>query len=254
MNLQDLKKKIVFITGSDKGLGKKFVEHFAINGSEIISCSRQKNKKHEEFCDDLIRKYNVKVHRYYFDLENVDEFSKNLQTIISTFSKIDILINNAGINFTSLIEMTSLEKLKKIYDVNFFSSFLITQKLLRLLKKSNSASIINISSTASIENNIGRFAYSSSKVLLNAFTKTLSKEVGRFKIRVNAVAPGLTNTDMMTSTTSEKNINETIKRIPLSRIAKQEEIANLVLFLGSENSSYINGQIISIDGGLNEGI
>ena len=254
MNLQDLKKKIVFITGSNKGLGKNFLEHYAINGSEIISCSRQENKNHEDFCDYLIKKHNVKIHRYYFDLENVSELSKNLQIIISSFSKIDILINNAGINFTSLLEMTSLEKLKKIYDVNFFSSFLITQKLLRLLKKSNSASIINISSTASIENNIGRFAYSSSKALLNVFTKTLSKEVGRFQIRVNAVAPGLTNTDMMTSTTSEKIINETIKRIPLSRIAKQEEITNLVLFLGSETSSYINGQVISIDGGLYEGI
>jgi len=254
MKLQDLKKKIVFITGSDKGLGKKFVELFAINGSEIISCSRKKNKEHEDFCDYLSEIYNVKVHRQYFDLENADEVTKSLQTIISTFSKIDILINNAGINFTSLIEMTSLEKLKKIYDVNFFSSFLISQKLLRLLKKSNSASIINISSTASIENNIGRFAYSSSKALLNVFTKTLSKEVGRYKIRVNAVAPGLTKTDMMISTTSEKNINDTIKRISLSRIAKQEEIANLVLFLSSETSSYINGQIISIDGGLNEGI
>jgi 3-oxoacyl-[acyl-carrier protein] reductase len=254
MNLHDLKNKIVLITGSDKGLGKKFVECFAINGSEIISCSRKEKKEHKDFCDDLSKKYNVKVHRYYFDFENIDDITKNLQTIISTFSKIDVLINNAGINFTSLIEMTSLEKLKKIYDVNFFSSFLVTQKLLRLLKKSPSASIINISSTASIENNIGRFAYSSSKALLNVLTKTLSKEVGRYKIRVNAVAPGLTNTEMMILTTTEKNINETIKRISLSRIAKQQEIANLVLFLSSETSSYINGQIISIDGGLSEGL
>jgi 3-oxoacyl-[acyl-carrier protein] reductase len=150
--------------------------------------------------------------------------------------------------------MTTLDKLNKIYNINFFSIFLITQKLLRLLKKGSSPSIINISSSASIENNIGRFAYSSSKVLINSFTKTLSKEAGRYKIRVNAVAPGLTNTKMMKSTTTEKNINETIKRISLLRVCEPEEIANLVLFLGSNVSSYINGQVISIDGGLNEGL
>ena len=160
----------------------------------------------------------------------------------------------AGSNFTSLIEMTSIEKLKKIYDINFFSTYLITQKLLKLLKKSSAASIINISSSASIENNIGRFAYSSSKVLLNSFTKTLSKEVGRYKIRVNAIAPGLTDTQMMKSTTTEKNIEQTIKRISLSRVGKPEEIANLVLFLSSNISNYINGQVICIDGGLNEGL
>ena len=254
MNLPDLKNKIVFITGSDKGLGRKFVENFSINGADIISCSRKKSSEHELFCKNLSQKYNNHIYNYYFDLENFQDISKNLQLIINNFSKIDILINNAGINFTSLIEMTTLDKLNKIYIINFFSIFLITQKLLRLLKKGSSPSIINISSSASIENNIGRFAYSSSKVLINSFTKTLSKEVGRYKIRVNAVAPGLTNTKMMKSTTTEKNINETIKRISLLRVCEPEEIANLVLFLGSNASSYINGQVISIDGGLNEGL
>jgi len=254
MNLSDLKNKIVFITGSDKGLGRKFVENFSKNGADIISCSRKKSSEHELFCKNLSEKYNVHIYNYYFDLENFQDISKNLQLIINNFSKIDILINNAGVNFTSLIEMTTLDKLNKIYNINFFSIFLITQKLLRLLKKGSSPSIINISSSASIENNIGRFAYSSSKVLINSFTKTLSKEAGRYKIRVNAVAPGLTNTKMMKSTTTEKNINETIKRISLLRVCEPEEIANLVLFLGSNVSSYINGQVISIDGGLNEGL
>ena len=254
MQLLDLKDKIVFITGSDKGLGKIFTEYFAIHNSEIISCSRKKNEDHDIFCEDLRKKYNIKLHNYYFDLENNTEITQNLNSIVTNFSKIDILINNAGSNFTSLIEMTSIEKLKKIYDINFFSTYLITQKLLKLLKKSSAASIINISSSASIENNIGRFAYSSSKVLLNSFTKTLSKEVGRYKIRVNAIAPGLTDTQMMKSTTTEKNIEQTIKRISLSRVGKPEEIANLVLFLSSNISNYINGQVICIDGGLNEGL
>lgn len=254
MKLPDLKNKIVFITGSNKGLGKKFLEYFSMNGSEIISCSRSKSKEHVNFCDDMRLKYNVKIHNYYFDLENTVDLVKYLKEITNDFSKIDILVNNAGINFTSLIEMTSIEKLKKIYEINFFSCFLITQYLIRLLKKSSSASIINISSSASIENNIGRFAYSSSKSLLNSFTKTLSKELGRYKIRANSIAPGLTDTEMMKSTTTEKNINETLRRISLSRVASQSDIANLVLFLSSETSSYINGQIIGIDGGLHEGI
>jgi len=105
-----------------------------------------------------------------------------------------------------------------------------------------------------LENNIGRFAYSSSKSLVNSYTKSLSKEVARYNIRVNAIAPGLTDTEMMTKTTTEKNIEQTLKRVPLGRIAKKQEIADLVLFLSSESSSYINGQVIRIDGGLNEGI
>lgn len=254
MKLFDLENKTVLITGSNKGLGKKFVEHFSSNGSEIISCSRKKTEDHLSFCADMQAKYNVKVHNYYFDLEVEGDLIKSLKKIINDFAKIDVLINNAGVNFTSLIEMTSIEKLKKIYDINFFSCYLITQSLIRLLKKSSSASIINISSSASIESNMGRFAYSSSKSLLNSFTKCLSKELGRYNVRVNAIAPGLTDTDMMRSTTTEKNINETLKRISLSRIATQSEIANLVLFLSSEVSSYINGQIIGIDGGLHEGL
>ena len=254
MNLPDLKDKIIFITGSDKGLGKAFVKNFAENKAEIISCSRKQDVEYEKFCEELRNKYKIKIHNYYFDLENFDEMSKNIKSILINFSKIDVLINNAGINFTSLIEMTSLEKLKKIYEVNFFSVYFITQKVLKLLKKSKEPSIVNISSSASIENNIGRFAYASSKQILNSFTKTLSKEVGRYKIRVNSIAPGLTNTKMMKKSTTDKNIEETIKRIPIARVAETDEIAQLVLFLSSNNSSYINGQIISIDGGLSESL
>ena len=254
MKLVDLKNKTIFITGSDKGLGKIFIEYFAKNKSEIISCARKKTKEHQIFCKSLSHQYNIKIHNYYFDLENENEILKNLKLIINHFSKIDVLINNAGSNFTSLIEMTSFKNLKKIHNINFYSIFIITQKLLRLLKKSSQASIVNISSSASIENNIGRFAYSSSKVMLNSFTKTLSKEVGRYKIRVNAIAPGLTDTKMMNLSTTKKNIENTISRVSLNRIGTPEEIANLVLFLSSNLSSYINGQVISIDGGLNEGI
>lgn len=254
MKYLELKKKIILITGSNKGIGRQLLENFSINEAEIISCSRKKTKEHEFFCNELSKKYNTNIYTYYFDLENLDEISKNLNEILNKFQKIDILINNAGVNFTSLIEMTSIEQLKKIFDINFFSIYFITQKLLRLLKKANSPRIINISSTASLENNIGRFAYSSSKSLVNSYTKSLSKEVARYNIRVNAIAPGLTDTEMMTKTTTEKNIEQTLKRVPLGRIAKKQEIADLVLFLSSESSSYINGQVIRIDGGLNEGI
>ena len=128
MNLPDLKDKTVFITGSDKGLGKTFVESFAQNKAEIISCSRKQDNEHKKFCEDLKNKYKIKIHNYYFDLENVDEMSSNIKSILNDFSKIDILINNAGVNFTSLIEMTSLEKLRKVYEVNFFSTYFLIFK------------------------------------------------------------------------------------------------------------------------------
>ena len=121
-----------------------------------------------------------------------------------------------------------------------------------MIKNKSQSSIINISSSAAIEANQGRSAYASSKSALTTLSKVMSKELSNFNIRVNAIAPGLTNTDMMQKSTSEKYLSETINRISQKRVAEPEEIANSVLFLASDLSSYINGQIIQVDGGLHE--
>ena len=163
--------------------------------------------------------------------------------------KIEIIVNNAGINQVSLFQMTSINKIKEIFDINFFSQLRLTQKLMKIMIRNKKGSIINISSNAAKECDVGRASYASSKAALIAFTKVLSKELGSFNIRVNAVAPGLTNTNMMGKDVSKKVIDEAIKRIALKRPAAPEEISNVVAFLGSDLSRYISGEVIFVTGG-----
>ena len=163
---------------------------------------------------------------------------------------VNILVNNAGIIHTSLFQMTSIEKMKEIFDINYFSPLLFTQYIVKKMAKQKEGSIINISSSSAIEANEGRLAYASSKAALITSTKVIAKELGRLNIRVNAIAPGLTETDMMKSSTPENILQETIKRISLNRVGSPDEIANVVLFLSSNLSNYITGQVLSVDGGM----
>ncbi|MDP7196634.1 MAG: SDR family oxidoreductase, partial [SAR202 cluster bacterium] len=143
-----------------------------------------------------------------------------------------------------------INKIKENFDVNFFSQMFFTQYLVKGMIKNKKGSIVNISSSSAIEANIGRIAYAASKSSLITASKVIANELGKFNIRVNAIAPGLTDTDMMKNSTSIPVLNETIKRIPLGRIAKPLEIANVVLFLSSDLSSYITGQVLRVDGGM----
>ena len=252
--MQDLlSKKVAVITGSNRGIGKSILIKFAEQKAEIIACSRKEDKKFSDFCKELSKKYNTKIHNIFFDLNKIEEMKNGLSKIKELSEKIDILINNAGIIHTSLFQMTKIEDLRKTFEVNFFSTFIFTQYITKLMIKNKSqSSIINISSSSAIEANEGRGAYSSSKAALITLSKVMSKELSNFNIRVNAIAPGLTNTDMMQNNTNKKHLLETINRISQKRIAEPEEIANSALFLASDLSSYISGQVIRVDGGLHE--
>ena len=159
------------------------------------------------------------------------------------------MVNNAGTISNSLFQMTSLKTLRNIFEINFFSQFLLTQIYLKLLIKSKKGSVIFVSSNSANENPVGRCAYSASKAALNSLTKTISKEMGVKNLRVNAVLPGLTDTKMAKNFTKDDAIDEYLNKVALKRIAKTSEIANVIAFLASDKSSYINGQLITIDGG-----
>ena len=146
--------------------------------------------------------------------------------------------------------MTTQEKIKEIFQVNLFSQILFTQYILKSMVRKKKGSIIFVSSNSALDGNVGRSAYSSSKAGLIALSKTLSRELGAMNIRVNTVAPGLTNTDMMKENTSKKVVEEYISSVFLKRLGKPEEIANLALFLSSDESKYITGQVIRVDGGV----
>jgi 3-oxoacyl-[acyl-carrier protein] reductase len=178
-----------------------------------------------------------------------DSIKSAISPLIKSKTKIDILVNNAGIAVGSLLQMTSMSKLKEVFQVNFFSQVLITQLISKLMIREKSGSIINMGSIAGLENFAGYTAYGSSKAAIMFFTKTIARELSSYHIRVNAIAPGLTDTGMARQM-EEKATVEMIERSDLNRLAKPQEIAELVLFLASDKSSFITGQTIRIDGGM----
>lgn len=244
-----LKNKSALITGANRGIGFSILKRLAENGANIIACARKQDDLFEKKISDISKKFNIKIKPIYFDLSNENEIEQGSKKIISLNWIIDIIVNNAGINHVALFQMTSIKKMREIFNINFFSQILLTQKLLNIMIKNKKGSIINISSNAAVECDAGRSGYSSSKAALIAWTKVLSKELGNFNIRVNAVSPGLTNTDMMKKDLSRKVIEDAIKRVPLKRAADPDEIAKVVLFLASDLSSYVNGEVISVTGG-----
>lgn len=244
--------KTAIITGSNRGIGKEISTKLASSGFNLILCSRSIN---DDFKIEIEKKYNVKVFCYYFDLKNINETIKASKEILK-FSidnelNINLLVNNAGSIKVGLFQMDNYNSFKEIFDINFFSQVFFTQSIIPALKKMNNSSIINISSTSAFENDFGRISYNASKAALISFTKSLAKELVNYKIRVNCIAPGLIDTEMLRNN-SDKNIIENMIKNNLSkRIGTTSDIAELVLFLASEKSNYINSQVIRIDGGMN---
>ena len=245
-----LKDKVSVVTGCNRGIGKEIVKVFAENGASIWACVRKESKTFIEYINDLEQIYSVSINPIYFELGDEEQIKDGVKKIKQSKQPVDILVNNAGAIFTGLFQMTSLKKMREIFEINYFSQMLLTQYISRMMMRQKSGSIINISSSAAIEGNEGRAGYASAKASMIASTKVLARELAPYNIRVNAIAPGLTQTDMMESSTPENALQETLNRICLRRVGQPEEIANSVLFLGSDLSSYITNQVLRVDGGM----
>ena len=245
-----LKNKTAIITGCNKGIGKEILKIFSENGAKVFACVRKIDEKFNTEITNLKSKNKSEIIPLGFDLLNEDELKEAAKKILSLSEKIDILVNNAGAIETALFQMMSSKKLKEIFEVNFFSQIILTQFILKSMIKNKSGSIINISSISGLDANVGRSAYSASKSALISQSKVLSKEVGGHNVRVNCIAPGLVNTDMLNKNTTPETIDKMIQNISLGRIANPIDIANVVLFLSSDLSQYITGQVIRVDGGM----
>ena len=245
-----LKDKTAVITGSNRGIGLKILEIFSQNGADVIACSRNVDKNFLNKINELKKKFNNNIFPIKLNLESEDSVKEAFSEINALNLNINILINNAGVIHNALYQMTSIKKLKEIFQVNFFSQTIFTQYILKSMIKKKNGSIVYISSSSAIDSNVGRGAYSASKAALISQSNTLSRELGLSNIRVNTIAPGLTNTDMMRDNTSAEIIKEVTSNLSLKRAAEPNEIANLALFLASDLSSYITGQVIRADGGM----
>jgi len=245
-----LKDRNVTITGANRGIGKALVECFARQGANIWACARKADESFSKFIADLAQETGVKISPVYFDFADAQKVKEGAQAILNATEALDVLVNNAATIHTSLFQMTSIEKMKEIFDINYFNQMLFTQYILKRMTRQKRGSIINVSSSAAIEGNEGRLAYASSKSAIITSTLVMAKELAAYNIRVNAIAPGLTDTDMMRSSTQEAALQKTLDRIALKRVGRPEEIANSILFLASDLSSYMTGQVLRVDGGM----
>ena len=242
--------KIAVITGCNRGIGKAILEKFSENGANIFACVRKIDDDFLSLIKKIQKENNNEIFPIELDLSDKENVKEAGKKILSYEKDIDILINNAGSISTSLFQMTSVDKYKELFEINFYSQILFTQTILKSIMKTKRGNIVFISSSSGIDGNEGRSAYSSSKAAIIAQSKVLSRELGRYNIKVNTVAPGLTNTDMMKKNTPDKIINEVVSQISLNRVGEPDEIANVALFLSSSLSDYITGQVIRVDGGM----
>jgi 3-oxoacyl-[acyl-carrier protein] reductase len=244
-----LENKTVLITGANRGIGKVIVETFALNGASIWACTRNETPEFIEFIDLISSKYNVNVRALYFDLTNELEIKASLKILVSEKVKIDVLVNNAGVAHGGLLQMTTINTIKEVFEINFFSQLFIIQYISKLMMRQKSGSIVNMASIAGLDGYPGYSAYGSSKAALIYATKTLSKELAPYNIRINAIAPGLTKTDMALQM-DDKAKDIMLNNSSMQRLAEPSEIADTALFLASDLSTFINGQVIRVDGGM----
>lgn len=249
INFEDLRDKVVLISGSNGNLGRKLIEIYSRNAKTIIAHCRETSSEFELYLNEMRNNYNVSIHSFEHDFHKNPElpvFKAFFDSI--QIKKIDILINNAGVFDNSIIEMTTNQDLDEYFNINFISQLKFIKILIKFMKKSEDASIINLSSNASIELNVGDGVYGISKLAINGLTKVLSKELSTYRIRVNAVAPGLMDSDW-SERIGSRSSQEFINQSSLGRLIQLEEIANVILFLSSKFSIAINGQVIICDGG-----
>ena len=244
-----LKDKSVLITGSNRGIGKAMVEYCASQGANIWANARKFNENFENECALISDKFGIFVTPLYFDLEDKEAIMKAIKLIRGSKIGINGLINNAGITYNSLFQMSSEANIRENLNVNFIGPYILSQYISKLMVRNGGGSIVSISSTAAFDANSGRSAYGASKAALATATKALSRELGISGIRANIIAPGITMTEMISSM-SDEVIEHTANSTALGRCGDPHEIASVAAYLLSDFSSYITGQTIRVDGGM----
>lgn len=247
--MKRLEGKTALITGCNRGIGRSIMERFMQEGANIIACTRNIPPKLEAYYEDSCKRYSINIFPIKLDLSDEESIKIAMKEVQCLKQSIDVLINNAGIASGGLMLMTSISELKKVFQINYFSQVQITQYIAKMMLRKNRGSIILMSSVLGMDSRPGATSYGASKAAIALFAKTVAKELGKYNIRINAIAPNLVDTDMAHQM-EQKSFDNMISGTALGRLATPEEIANMALFLASDESSYITGQTIRVDGGL----
>ena len=242
-----LKEKVAVITGGTRGIGYATVKKFLENGAKVVLLGSRK-----QTVDNAIQKLKAEnsdyeVEGFYPDLLDSKEINRLFTEIAAKWGHLDILVNNAGVSARESIYTYKPEEFQKTIDLNLNAAFICAQAAAKIMKEQGGGVILNTSSMVSLYGQPSGSAYPASKFAINGLTKSLARELGADQIRVNAVAPGITRTDMVAAL-PEEMIRPLINSIPLKRVGEPEDVANAFLFLASDMASYITGEILSVDG------
>jgi len=245
MNFKD---KTVVITGASRGIGRSIAESFAKEGANVAICSTN-DAKAKEIAKEISTQYEVQAFGKGVDIRAFDSVSEFIKDIVDKFGKIDVLVNNAGITKDNLLLRLDETDWNDVIETNLNSIFNTTKSVIKFMLKKKHGRIINISSVVGLMGNPGQSNYAASKAGMVAFTKSIAREYGKKNITINAVAPGFIQTDMI-ETLPKEYLDNIINNIPMVRLGMPEDVSRAVMFLASDDASYITGQVLSIDGGL----
>lgn len=243
-----IKNKNAIVTGGTRGIGKEIAKTLAENGANIAINYRNYSEEVENLVEEL-KSFGVKVLAVKCDVSNEAEVNNFIKEVKDKFESIDILVNNAGITKDGLIIRMSEKDFNDVIDINLKGTFNTTKAVSAVMVKQRYGKIINISSVVGVTGNAGQCNYAASKAGVIGFSKSIARELAARNINVNVIAPGYINTDM-TKVLPEKVKDEVLKTIPMKKIGEPKEVANLALFLSSNLSDYITGQVINVDGGM----
>ena len=243
-----LKGKTAIITGATRGIGKGIALNFAKQGANIaFTFLSSEDKAHS--LEQELSKFGVKVMGFKSDASQFDDSHKLINNVLENFGSIDVLVNNAGITRDNLLMRMSEDDFDLVVEVNMKSTFNLTKAVLRTMLKQRSGSIINMSSVVGVKGNAGQANYSASKSGIIGFSKSVALELGSRNIRCNVIAPGFIETEM-TSKLDDETIKVWTDKIPLKRGGTPNDVANAALFLASDMSDYISGQVLNVCGGM----
>lgn len=247
-----LKGKTAIVTGAARGIGAAIAMKFAENGANVaITYVSDSSKSKADALVSQMEEKGVKAKAYQSNASDYEACEAMVNEVLKEFGNIDICVNNAGISKDNLLLRMNAQQWDEVMETNLKSVFNMTKLVMRPMLKAKAGSIINMSSMIGMRGNAGQSSYAASKAGIIGFTKSIAHELGSRNIRCNAIAPGFVETDM-TSYLSEGDAGDSfLKRIPLGRFGSAEEIANVTLFLASDLSSYVTGQVVSVCGGLN---